>query len=81
MVARRLGTCTTALKKVCRRLNIGKWPYRQIMSIAKSIQSLEMASLSGHMAEKDRMQNREQVELMLRVLAQVIRQVSIVDHD
>eukprot|EP00598_Pedospumella_elongata_P012066 CAMPEP_0185001844 /NCGR_PEP_ID=MMETSP1098-20130426/72222_1 /TAXON_ID=89044 /ORGANISM="Spumella elongata, Strain CCAP 955/1" /LENGTH=169 /DNA_ID=CAMNT_0027529213 /DNA_START=191 /DNA_END=697 /DNA_ORIENTATION=+ len=36
-VARQLGTCTTALKKICRKNKINKWPYRQIRSITKSI--------------------------------------------
>ena len=51
-VARQLGACTTALKKICRKNNISKWPYRQIRSITKSIQSLEMASLNDTLREE-----------------------------
>lgn len=29
-VAQKLGMCTTAFKKMCRRLGISKWPHRQV---------------------------------------------------
>jgi len=29
-VAQKLGMCTTAFKKLCRRLGISKWPHRQV---------------------------------------------------
>ena len=29
-VAQRFGMCTTAFKKMCRRLGIAKWPHRQV---------------------------------------------------
>lgn len=60
-VARQLGTCTTALKKICRRNRISKWPYRQIKSITKSIQSLEMASLNDALPDETRLQYRQQI--------------------
>lgn len=72
-VASRLGTCTTALKKVCRRLNISKWPYRQILSITKSIQSIEMASMADQLDEKQREHFREQLTLLHRMLTEVIK--------
>jgi len=37
------GICTTLLKKVCRRLNIKRWPHRQIRKIDNCIQSLQVA--------------------------------------
>ena len=30
-VAQRFGMCTTAFKKMCRRLGIAKWPHRQVL--------------------------------------------------
>ena len=29
-VAQKFGMCTTAFKKMCRRLGIAKWPHRQV---------------------------------------------------
>lgn len=46
-VAKQLGTCTTAFKKICRKNNISRWPYRQIRSLTKNIQTLEEAVLSN----------------------------------
>lgn len=68
-----MGTCTTALKKTCRKLNIEKWPYRQILSLTKSIQSLEMASLNDNLDEKLRQQYKEQICLLQKVIGEVIR--------
>lgn len=45
-VAKKFGVCATLLKRVCRTNNIKKWPYRQILSMTKTIQSLEMAVIS-----------------------------------
>jgi hypothetical protein len=42
-VARHFGMCTTLLKKVCRRLNIKRWPHRQIRKIDNCVQSLQVA--------------------------------------
>eukprot|EP00276_Gloeochaete_wittrockiana_P020510 CAMPEP_0184360466 /NCGR_PEP_ID=MMETSP1089-20130417/125148_1 /TAXON_ID=38269 ORGANISM="Gloeochaete wittrockiana, Strain SAG46.84" /NCGR_SAMPLE_ID=MMETSP1089 /ASSEMBLY_ACC=CAM_ASM_000445 /LENGTH=116 /DNA_ID=CAMNT_0026699665 /DNA_START=70 /DNA_END=416 /DNA_ORIENTATION=- len=35
--AERLGLCTSALKKVCRRNGIKKWPYRKLRAIETMI--------------------------------------------
>lgn len=75
-VARQFGTCTTALKKICRRLNITKWPYRQILSLTKSIQSLEMASLNEGVAPDLRQQYRNQINLLQKSIAEVIKNPS-----
>eukprot|EP00276_Gloeochaete_wittrockiana_P017787 CAMPEP_0184346330 /NCGR_PEP_ID=MMETSP1089-20130417/14600_1 /TAXON_ID=38269 ORGANISM="Gloeochaete wittrockiana, Strain SAG46.84" /NCGR_SAMPLE_ID=MMETSP1089 /ASSEMBLY_ACC=CAM_ASM_000445 /LENGTH=307 /DNA_ID=CAMNT_0026676953 /DNA_START=85 /DNA_END=1005 /DNA_ORIENTATION=+ len=37
-VAQRLGICTTALKKLCRRRGIERWPYRRLRSIQRVVQ-------------------------------------------
>lgn len=72
-VAKKLGTCTTALKKFCRKLNIIKWPCRQILSLTKSIQSLEIASLSDHLEDSLRRQYQQQIALLHKVIGEVIR--------
>lgn len=72
-VAKQLGTCTTALKKICRKNKIKKWPYRQIRSITKSIQSLEMASLNDSLQEELRAQYREQITYLQKAIDELIR--------
>jgi len=75
-VARHFGTCTTALKKICRKLNITKWPYRQILSLTKSIQSLEMAVLNDAVASELRAQYRDQIIVLQKAIAEVMRNPS-----
>lgn len=72
-VARHLGTCTTALKKICRKNKINKWPYRQIRSITKSIQSLEMASLNDTLNEDLRIQYRQQIVTLQNAIDELIK--------
>jgi hypothetical protein len=76
-VAKQLGICTTLLKRVCRTNKIKKWPYRQIRSIAKSIQSLEMASMNGLLAEAERDKSHEQITFLKRSLEALIDDPSI----
>lgn len=40
-VAQKFGMCTTAFKKMCRRLGIMKWPHRQLRGIDKKIAALK----------------------------------------
>jgi len=40
-VAQKFGMCTTAFKKMCRRLGIAKWPHRQLRGIDKKIAALK----------------------------------------
>eukprot|EP01041_Mallomonas_annulata_P007427 gene7427-15178_t len=72
-VAKQLGTCTTALKKICRKNRIKKWPYRQIRSITKSVQSLEMASMNEMLSEEVRQQYREQIGSLQKAIDDLIR--------
>ena len=72
-VARELGTCTTALKKISRKHSIFKWPYRQIRSITKSIQSLEMASLNDTLNEDLRNQYRQQIVTLQSAIDDLIK--------
>ena len=76
-VAKQLGICTTLLKRVCRTNKIKKWPYRQIRSIAKSIQSLEMASMNGMLADAEREKSQEQITFLKRSLEALIDDPSI----
>lgn len=71
-VAKQLGTCTTALKKICRKNKIMKWPYRQIRSITKSIQSLEMASLNDTLPDDLKFQYREQVFELQKAIDEIV---------
>eukprot|EP01031_Cornospumella_fuschlensis_P033755 gene33755-40844_t len=75
-VAKHLNTCTTALKKICRKLNINKWPYRQILSLTKSIQSIEMASLNDALDEELRSQYRKQIAVLRKTIAEVVHNPS-----
>ena len=59
--------------KVCRKLKIKKWPYRQIRSITKSVQSLEMASLNDALLEAERARYREQITLLQNTLDLLIQ--------
>jgi len=63
-VARQLGICTTLLKKVCRKNGIFRWPYRQIKSITKSIQSLEVASLNESLNDRERARYKDQIVML-----------------
>lgn len=40
-----LGVSTTIVKRLCRKLGVTRWPYRQICSVDKSIGKLEKAIL------------------------------------
>jgi hypothetical protein len=71
-VARQLGTCTTALKKVCRRYKIQKWPYRQIRSLTKSIQSLEMAGVNESVTDDLKQQYREQIVTLQKAIDDIV---------
>jgi hypothetical protein len=51
-VAKKLGMCTTALKKLCRRLAIAKWPHRQLRGIDKKIAALK-AELNYSTVDKE----------------------------
>jgi hypothetical protein len=75
-VAKQFGTCTTALKKICRKLKISKWPYRQILSLTKSIQSLEMAALNEGVASDLRIQYRQRITKLQKAIAEVMKDPS-----
>jgi len=71
-VARLLGICPTLFKKICRKNNISRWPYRQIRSITKCIQSIEVAGNSASSAdEKERYQ--QQISRLHHVLDQIMQ--------
>lgn len=72
-VAKQLGICTTLLKKICRKSKIKRWPYRQIRSITKSVQSLEMASLNDSLLDSERARYREQITLLQNTLDLLIQ--------
>jgi hypothetical protein len=75
-VAKHFGTCTTALKKLCRKLHIHKWPYRQILSLSKSIQSLEYAAKCDGVSNETRAQFRSQISILEQMIAEVVQDPS-----
>jgi len=52
VVAKKFGMCTTALKKLCRRFGIVKWPHRQLRGIDKKIAALK-AELNYSTVDKE----------------------------
>ena len=71
-VAAQLGTCATALKKICRRNKINKWPFRQIRSITKSIQSLEYATLNESLTEAAKAQYKQQILTLKKAIDDIV---------
>lgn len=72
-VARQLGICTTLLKKICRKNKINRWPYRQIRSITKSIQSLEMAMLNDAIVDTERNKYQDHIRALQHTLDLLIQ--------
>lgn len=71
-VARILGVCPTLFKKICRKNKISRWPYRQIRSITKCIQSIEVARSSiENQSEKERY--NQQIARLHRSLDQIMQ--------
>lgn len=57
--SKELGVSTTIVKRLCRKLGIRRWPYRQICSLDKSINKLQRGILdSTPPLEIDRIQVR-----------------------
>mmetsp|Transcript_21786 Transcript_21786/g.49332 ORF Transcript_21786/g.49332 Transcript_21786/m.49332 type:complete len:651 (-) Transcript_21786:138-2090(-) len=52
-VAKKFGMCTTAFKKLCRRLDIPKWPHRQLRGIDKKIAALKTELTYSSATEKN----------------------------
>lgn len=76
-VAAQLGTCATALKKICRRNKINKWPFRQIRSITKSIQSLEYATLNDSLTETAKAQYKQQILTLKKAIDDIVRDPNV----
>lgn len=76
-VAQQLGTCATALKKICRRNKINKWPFRQIRSISKSIQSLEYATLNESLTDASKAQYKQQIITLRKAIDDIVRDPNV----
>ncbi|KAG5176510.1 RWP-RK domain-containing protein [Tribonema minus] len=61
--AHKLGMCVTALKKICRQHGIKRWPFRQVQSLQKTIESLQVASQQPHLSDFDRKRYDTQIQL------------------
>lgn len=72
-VAKALGLCATLLKKICRVNRIKRWPFRQIRSITKSIQSLEIAASSETLTENEKAKFKHQIFHLQHILDLLIQ--------
>jgi hypothetical protein len=65
--SKRLGMCTTLFKKICRRKNIIKWPYRKIRSLMRKAESLQhyLANDQGNIPESVKKSYTDQVKIIL----------------
>jgi hypothetical protein len=52
-VSKHLGVCTTLLKKICRKLNLKKWPHRQIRKIDNCVVSLKCAMQNANARDQE----------------------------
>ena len=70
--AQHFGICTTLFKKVCRRLHIKKWPYRQINSLVNRMNTLEHC-LRQHknLPESTKQSYREQLDMMTATIEKI----------
>jgi uncharacterized coiled-coil DUF342 family protein len=60
--AKKFGIGMTLLRRLCRKYNIKKWPYRQIESLCKIIQSLEIALLDEKLSSNEQYHLIEKVQ-------------------
>ena len=72
IAAKEIGTCATALKKICRKNNVLKWPYRILRSLMKSIQSLEMATLNEAISDSLKLNYIEQIKILRDAVEKII---------
>mmetsp|Transcript_190 Transcript_190/g.520 ORF Transcript_190/g.520 Transcript_190/m.520 type:complete len:486 (-) Transcript_190:232-1689(-) len=56
-VSSKLGMCTTAFKKLCRRLGIQRWPHRQLRGIEKRMASLRAELAYSSTADKSQFEH------------------------
>ena len=76
LVAKELKICTTILKKICRKLSIKRWPYRQIKSLSKSIQTLEIAKLNNKLNPMEKLEFSYQIQYFKKSLDRLINDPS-----
>ena len=62
--AKKLCVCTTLLKKICRKLNISRWPFRQIHRLENKLRNLVLASYghSGNLTDTLRKSLNDQID-------------------
>mmetsp|Transcript_7021 Transcript_7021/g.11737 ORF Transcript_7021/g.11737 Transcript_7021/m.11737 type:complete len:571 (-) Transcript_7021:95-1807(-) len=65
--SKHLGMCTTLFKKICRKKNIEKWPYRKIHSLMNKVESLEhyLQDNGSKIPESVKKSYREQISNIL----------------
>jgi hypothetical protein len=65
--SKRLGMCTTLFKKICRKKNIEKWPYRKIHSLMNKVDSLKNYLSDGNadISDSVKISYKEQIEKIM----------------
>lgn len=76
--ARSLGTCSTSLKKVCRKNGIERWPCRQIRSLTKTLTTLQRACLNINLPPNLRCQYGEEIAVLEKSLLDVTEVLSLI---
>ena len=71
--AKCLGTCTTSLKKICRKHNIERWPCRQIKSLTKTLHSIQRACLNINLPPNVRLQYIDEIRDLEKALIDITR--------
>lgn len=76
--ARAIGVCSTLLKKVCRRHDIKRWPYRQVKSLDRTLDCLRMAAAGAavqpHPDPAEQARIRSQIEALESRRAALVKQ-------
>ncbi|KAG5181875.1 RWP-RK domain-containing protein [Tribonema minus] len=62
LAADRPGICMTALKKICRRRGIQRWPFRTSEALEKTIESVHTAMSRPHLHSEDRTHYQQQLQ-------------------
>ena len=70
--AKALGTCTTSLKKICRKHHIERWPCRQITSLTKYLNTLQRACMNINVPPHLRFQYSDEIHKIEKALVDIM---------
>jgi len=71
--AQRLGICEAALKRICRRQGVLKWPYRQLSSVERRIADLRVARSEPKELESDGRHHRRYQPIVDSCMSRLLR--------